>query len=86
MGNKINLSELNKINWKEKLSSRKLWIGIVLVVIGVVLCLTGDVDNGIRIAAIGGGVYLGAETIVDVMRIIFVQGKDTADQTEKQSN
>ena len=77
MANNNLLSELGTINWKQKLSSRKLWIGIILVVIGVILCVTGDVENGLRLISIGGGVYLGAETIVDVMRIIFVQSKET---------
>ena len=75
MANNI-MNELTKINWTQKLSSRKLWIGTALVVIGVIQCVNGDVENGLRVASIGGGVYLGAETIVDVMRIIFVQSKE----------
>lgn len=74
MDNKI-VNELTKINWKQKLSSRKLWVGVALVAIGVVQCLNGDVENGLKIASVGGGVYLGAEAIVDVMRIIFVESK-----------
>lgn len=84
MDNKI-VNELTKINWKQKLSSRKLWIGVALVVIGVVQCLNGDVENGLKIASVGGGVYLGAEAIVDVMRIIFVESKK-ADAEEDKTN
>ena len=83
MANSI-LTELSTINWKQKLSSRKLWIGTALVVIGAILCFCGDVENGLRVASIGGGAYLGAETIVDVMRIVFVQSKETENSlTEK---
>lgn len=84
MDNKI-VNELTKINWKQKLSSRKLWIGVALVVIGVVQCVNGDVENGLKIASVGGGVYLGAEAIVDVMRIIFVESKK-ADTEEDKTN
>ena len=84
MDNKI-VNELTKINWKQKLSSRKLWIGVALVVIGVVQCVNGDVENGLKIASVGGGVYLGAEAIVDVMRIIFVESKK-ADAEEDKTN
>lgn len=69
------MADLNKIlsgvDWKQKLSSRKLWIGTALVITGVVLCVNGDVENGIKIAAIGGSAYLGAEAVVDVMRVVF---------------
>ena len=75
------MADLNKVlssvDWKQKLSSRKLWIGTALVLIGVVLCATGDVENGITIAAIGGSAYLGAEALVDVMRFIFI-GRNTS--------
>ena len=84
MDNKI-VNELTKINWKQKLSSRKLWIGVALVIIGVVQCVNGDVENGLKIASVGGGVYLGAEAIVDVMRIIFVESKK-ADAEEDKTN
>ncbi len=59
------------IDWKTKLSSRKLWIGLALVVIGAVLCITGDIENGLRIISIGGAGYLSAECIVDVARAIW---------------
>jgi hypothetical protein len=77
------LNGLTEINWKQKLSSRKLWVGIALVLIGILLCLIGDVDNGIRVAAIGGSAYLGAEAIVDVIRIIFVESKERTETEEE---
>lgn len=60
-----------------KLSSRKLWIGVALVVIGIVLCIIGDVENGMRIIAIGGIGYLGAEAIVDIARAIWPSTSST---------
>jgi hypothetical protein len=53
------------------LSSRKLWVGAAIFAIGMVLCLAGDTENGMTLIAIGGGGYLGAEAIVDVVRAIF---------------
>lgn len=69
---------LGKVNWKQKLSSRKLWMGVALVTTGIILCVNGDVENGIKIATIGGSVYLGAEAIVDVIRLVF-QGMAASD-------
>lgn len=62
---------MKNINWKEKLSSRKLWIGVALLVIGVALCITGDVENGLSIISLGAIGYLGAEALVDIARAIF---------------
>lgn len=65
---------------KEKLSSRKLWIGAALVIVGAVLCAVGDTHNGVTVICIGAGGYLGAETICDIVRGIFQQ--DTTDDIE----
>lgn len=62
---------MSNIDWKEKLSSRKLWLGIITVVIGAVLCATGDATNGMTLIKIGSVSYIGAECIVDVARSIF---------------
>lgn len=69
---------LNKVNWKQKLSSRKLWMGVALVAMGIVLCVNGDVENGIWVTTIGASVYLGVEAIVDVVRLVF-QGLAASD-------
>lgn len=69
------------IDWKTKLSSRKLWIGIALVVVGIILCATGDVANGMKVITIGGVGYLGAECIVDVARAIWPSADDETTYT-----
>ena len=64
----------------QKLSSRKLWLGVALVVIGIVLCATGDTENGVTIIKIGGIGYLGAETICDIIRGIWSSVTGTEDE------
>lgn len=62
-----------KIDWKQKLSSRKFWVGLGGMIAGVYLMVTGD-ENTAKIIA--GAVvelassigYLWAETCVDVSR------------------
>lgn len=69
------------INWKQKLSSRKLWIGVALVAIGVILCIIGDTENGMRVIAIGGIAYLGSESIVDIARAIWSSNEETTKES-----
>ena len=69
----------------QKLSSRKLWLGVALVVIGIVLCATGDTENGITIIKIGGIGYLGAETVCDIIRGIWTQVTDEDEETEDET-
>ena len=64
----------------QKLSSRKLWLGVALVVIGIVLCATGDTENGVTIIKIGGIGYLGAETVCDIIRGIWSSVTGTEDE------
>ncbi len=71
------------IDWKTKLSSRKLWIGVALVAIGAILCVTGDVANGLTVITIGGVGYLGAECIVDVARAIWPSSETDTEATEE---
>ena len=66
----------------QKLSSRKLWLGVALVVIGIVLCATGDTENGVTIIKIGGIGYLGAETVCDIIRGIWSSVTGTEDEDE----
>ena len=63
---------------KEKLSSRKLWVGIVLITIGVVLLFVGERDTGIQLITIGGAGYLGVEGLADIVSR-FVNAKDKND-------
>ncbi len=69
------------INWAQKLSSRKLWIGLILLVVGVALCMTGDVENGVKVITLGCTGYLGAEAIVDIARAIWC-GDSATEETE----
>ena len=67
----------------QKLSSRKLWLGVALVVIGVILCATGDTENGVTIIKIGGIGYLGAETVCDIIRGIWSSVTGAEDEDEE---
>lgn len=59
-----------KIDWKQKLSSRKMWFGIVLVIIGGIMNAVGYTTEGSSIITIGAGLSVGAEALVDIARII----------------
>lgn len=43
---------MNKINWKQKLSSRKLWIAIIGVVVGLAAAFGIDTNDYAQIAGI----------------------------------
>lgn len=63
-----------KINWKQKLSSRKFWASVAMMVSGVVLMATSDENTaqlaGGLVAEFGGViVYLICETATDIARI-----------------
>lgn len=62
---------MSSVDWKAKLSSRKFWVGIALVVIGTIMCIAGDTQNGVAVITVGAASYLGAEVLVDVARAIF---------------
>lgn len=62
---------MNNINWKAKLASRKLWIGVIGLIVGVVLYLNGDHENGWNLIALSCTSYLGSETLVDIARSIL---------------
>lgn len=73
---------MNTINWKQKLSSRKLWVGAALVIMGAVMCVTGDTASGMKLIGMGAVGYLGAEAVVDVARAIFPVGKEIEYEVE----
>ena len=54
-----------KINWKQKFSSRKLWLAIVGIVSGIAMIQNGNITEGT--ALIGSSVlgYLIAEGYID---------------------
>lgn len=57
-----------KINWKQKLSSRKLWMAISGIIGGVVLLSQGEIEAGT--ALLGSSIvgYMVAEGIIDSKR------------------
>ncbi len=84
---------MNKINWKQKLSSRKFWIAVVGVVVGIAAAF-GIKDNdyaqiaGLITTIISSISYIVGETIVDKSRLESSKGEtDTAEpaQTENSS-
>ena len=54
------------------LTSRKFWLGAIIVIIGAILCATGDTENGVKLITIGGAGYLGVEGIADIISRINV--------------
>jgi len=76
---------MNKINWKQKLSSRKLWAavaGVLCALIGV-LCgesLTPETAEALRVGVLAVVAYIFGEGAVDVARAIAdaISGKDEA--------
>jgi len=57
---------MNKINWREKLSSRKLWMAVAGFVTGVVLLIQGGGDLSGTVLAFGSVVgYLLGQGIAD---------------------
>lgn len=62
---------MNNINWQAKLASRKLWIGIIGLIVGIVLYLNGDHENGWNLIALSCTSYLGSETLVDIARSVL---------------
>lgn len=59
---------------KARLVSRKFWIGLICVIVGAVMCFTGDEKNGTVLIMIGGGGYLGAEGIADIVSRMYAGG------------
>ena len=67
---------------KEKLTSRKFWLGAALVIIGTIMYLRGDTSAGSMVIRIGAVGYIGAEAICDVFGIIWNSG-DAVEETEE---
>ena len=64
---------MNKINWAQKLSSRKFWVAMIALVVSVVAftnCDQGTVEKIVAlVGAIGSMVmYMLSETMVDKAR------------------
>lgn len=72
---------------KEKLLSRKLWVALIGVITGIVLCLTGTVTEGVStvIASVVG--YLVAEGYIDAKAVgmVIEQVDAKLDETVEES-
>ena len=68
---------------KEKVTSRKFWLGAALVIIGTIMYLRGDTSAGSMVIRIGAVGYIGAEAICDVFGIIWNSG-DAVEETEEE--
>lgn len=67
---------MDKINWKQKLSSRKLWLAVFAAVVTILTALFKTELTAETIALIEKGVlalcvYIGGESVVDAARQIW---------------
>ena len=75
-----------KINWKQKLTSRKFWAALVGVIVGLASAF-GITENdyaqvvGVVTSAVSVVAYIGGEGLVDAARL--KQADDTADKDSK---
>lgn len=65
---------MSKINWKEKLSSRKLWVAVIGIDTGIVMYFGGSTEeitkvSGAVVSVISIVFYIIAEGKVDVERL-----------------
>lgn len=65
---------MSKINWKEKLSSRKLWVAVIGIATGIVMYFGGSAEeitkvSGAVVSVISTVFYIIAEGKVDVERL-----------------
>ena len=65
---------MSKVNWKQKLSSRKLWCALISAVLGVVIAVFGEELPADTVDLIEKGIYamiayIFGETVVDAVRV-----------------
>lgn len=65
---------MEKINWVQKLTSRKLWVSVAAFISGLVLAFSGDENTAQTVSGVilqGAAVlgYLLAEGLVDTYRM-----------------
>ena len=85
----------NKINWKQKLSSRKLWVAVIAIISGV--CVTffnvseSDIVEAVSkvsgaIAILGGAVaYISGEAKIDAAASVPIVLPEIEDEPEPES-
>lgn len=66
-----------KINWKQKLTSRKFWAAVCSLVAQMVIAFGGTEDQGVRITAL---IMAGATVIA------YIIGEGLVDASNKESN
>ena len=85
----------NKINWKQKLTSRKLWVTIIGIIIGVAMSFgVGESDYGEIAGKVAGAItaissiigYIYGESKVDAARIDAEGIKGIIDTAEKEAS
>ena len=85
----------NKINWKQKLTSRKLWVTIIGSIIGVAMSFgVGESDYGEIAGKVAGAItaissiigYIYGESKVDAARIDAEGIKGIIDTAEKEDS
>lgn len=78
----------NKINWKQKLSSRKLWCAMISAVLGVVIAVFGEDLPADTVDLLEKGIYamiayIFGESVVDAVR---VNGEAKVDAAREEAN
>lgn len=85
----------NKINWKQKLTSRKLWVTIIGIIIGVAMSFgVGESDYGEIAGKVAGAItaissiigYIYGESKVDAARIDAEGIKGIINTAEKEDS
>lgn len=82
---------MNKINWKQKLSSRKFWAAVVGFVTALLVAFRADEGTISQVSAVitAGGVliaYIIGESVVDANRDYTESGSDITADGEDDEN
>lgn len=70
-------NNIDKIDWKRKLTSRKFWLAVIALVFGIYVFITHDEETGKQIAAL----------IMDAAVVVgYIIGEGLADSGNKEDN
>lgn len=80
---------MDKINWKQKLSSRKLWAGVIAFVMTVVMTMFKEQLSMTQADLLGKGiltliVYIFGEAGVDIARVLITYKKQEDELEESE--
>ena len=68
-------NNIDKIDWKRKLTSRKFWLAVIALVFGIYVFITHDEETGKQIAAL----------IMDAAVVVgYILGEGLADSGNKE--